>query len=613
MKGAYYSPVSWRDIRLCRGGRYCLLCIALSATAIACGPKATPPVDTRSEGGSDDAPRFGTSPALGNPPTIDATAPAADFLIEVSELIQPAWASFLEDCRVRLPLSNPLNDSELMATMLLTIEGSGKVLTVGVLTSSGNTDFDVVASEILNDVVSLPEPPAEWISDDDQVQVVWKFARDIRQAGSAGGSIRRVKLPIAEALSKHLAAGEIAKATQRAIDAGGRSLPSQQIEQIIERALELALSEDDPTIKAQALRVIAVGELSAFKERARAALDSTDSEVALAATEAMGTVGDKTDIARLEALTQGKRIASAATCEAAATSLNTLGRGPQTVATAAQGIGSADAAERLAALAVLAQLESAESVLGLAKILNGSNNKKLRDERMAAARALGKQAPKNASAVRALLAGTAAPDAAVRAGCISALGAAAQAGMRSRVAYWKVLEFVSDKDERVRAAAVRAAAKLDPVRFSKELNRVRAGGSKLVVLSIAEVLGDLPGAIALGRLLDLAAAPHIGMRSAAARGLAKRDNDKAILALQKLLADDAPAVRVMALTGLKGADRLKPFLQDTSPEVRAAALSALTRELGRARTTRLVAAELAASGSERRLQLLWAQAWLGSE
>jgi HEAT repeat protein len=249
-------------------------------------------------------------------------------------------------------------------------------------------------------------------------------------------------------------------------------------------------------------------------------------------------------------------------------------------------------------------------VAGLAKILNGSN-KKLRDERVAAAKALGKQASKSVPAVKALLAGAGTPDAAVRASCIGALGRAADEGMRSRIAYWKVLEFLADKDERVRAAAIRAAAKMDPVRFSKELKRVRAAGSKLVVLSIADVLGDLPGAIALGRLLDLAVAPDIGMRSAAAHGLAKREEDKAMLALQKLLADEAPAVRIAALSELKGEDRLKPFLQDPSPEVRAAALSALARELGAEETVRYVAALLAGSGSDRSLQVLWAQAWLG--
>jgi HEAT repeat protein len=450
------------------------------------------------------------------------------------------------------------------------------------------------------------------VTDDNQVQVVWKFARDIRQAGSAGGSIRRVILPIAEALENLLAAGEIAKATQRVIDADGRSVSTQQVELILDTTLELALAGEDPTLKARALRVVATGERRRFKESARAALDSTDSEVALAATVALGVVGDKTDIARLEARTQGRRAASAAICEAAAVSLETLGRGPQTAMAAAAGIRSTESAERLASLAVLSQLMSVDAVAGLAKILNGGN-KTLRDERVAAARALGKQAPKSARAVKALLAGAGTPDAAVRASCIGALASAASAGMRSRVSYWKVLEFLSDKDERVRSAAIRAAAKLDPVRFAKELKRVRAAGSELVILSIADVLGDIPGAIALGRLLDLAVAPHVGMRTAAARGLAKRKEAKAILAMPKLLTDEAPAVRAAALSNLKDADRLKPFLQDSSPEVRAAALGALVRELGKADTVALVAAQLASSGSDRSQQLLLAQSWLVRE
>ena len=109
---------------------------------LACGPKAVTSPQTHTEGERDDDPRFAAGPPLGNPPTIDPTAPAADFLVEVSELIQPAWASFLGDCRVRLPPESPLNVSTLLASMLLTINGSGEILAVDVLDSSGNAEYE---------------------------------------------------------------------------------------------------------------------------------------------------------------------------------------------------------------------------------------------------------------------------------------------------------------------------------------------------------------------------------------------------------------------------------------------------------------------------------------
>ena len=71
-----------------------------------------------------------------------------------------------------------------------------------------------------------------------------------------GGSIRRVTLPIDEALKRLLAKGEIAKASRRILDAGGRSVPVEQVNLVLARALLLAISEDDPKLAGQALGVV---------------------------------------------------------------------------------------------------------------------------------------------------------------------------------------------------------------------------------------------------------------------------------------------------------------------------------------------------------------------
>jgi HEAT repeat protein len=380
---------------------------------------------------------------------------------------------------------------------------------------------------------------------------------------------------------------------------------------VLHRVLELALSEEAPAAKVMALEVVGAAKLADFRDQARALLLSTDKDVALAATMAIGSIGNKIDIATLEEFTSGERPASPGFCAAAATSLGILGRGPQVAMAAASNLQSPNRDARRAALAVLSklELESGEAVAVLAKILGGAN-KSSREERALAAAALGRQATRYAPALKALLAGTSSTDAALRTSCVEAIASSAKAGTRSRLAYWKVLELVRTKDERVRAAAVVALAALDPLRFSKEIQSVRAGGSQLVIMSMASVLGDLPGPIALRRLLDLAGVPNVGMRSAAALGLAKRQDDKAKMVLRSLLADAAPSVRVAALRSLTSEDELKPLLQDESTEVRVAALAALVTQLGKAQTARSAATMIAGTGPDRDLQVRLAKSWL---
>jgi TonB family protein len=588
-----------------------LFCAALTASAWACGPKPVPVLQMQTEGGTDTDTRYTDRPPLGDPPGIDATAPAADYLTEVASFIQPAWASFLEDCRVRLPATHPLNEDALLALIEISMDTEGQVLEVAMVTSSGNPEFDQVAEEVAGDLRGLPKPPGEWISDDDRVHVTWGFARDRRQAGAASASLRRVELPLASALPKLLEAGAIATASRRILKAeesDGTEL-HERLQTVVSRVLELALAEEDPKLATMALEAVAGGKLKDFATQARAAVQSTDQRVALAAVKALGVVGDSTDVELLAALARGRSAASPELSAAAAVSLVSLGKGAQTREAALTDLTGKDPTARLAGLAVFSSVDGTNAVAVLSRILSGAQ-KSSRAERVAAATALGKQAVKSPAALKSLLAGTGTSDAAVRTSCVSAIALAAGAGLRSRLAYWKVLELVRNKDERVRAASIRAAAQLDPTRFAKELRGIRAGGSKLVVLSIASVLGDLPGDLALARLLDLASVSHIGMRTAAATGLAKRKGDKAASAVQVLLTDESPVVREAALSALTNEQQLTPFLRDEAQSVQSAALSTIVLSLGTAKTSRLVTSKLAASGSDRASQVLWARAWL---
>src|SRR5262245_36740801 len=61
-------------------------------------------------------PEFAPSgPKLPEPKAIDPGVRGAVYLTAVAGHIQPAWGQFLEDCRLRLPKTHPLNQSALVA------------------------------------------------------------------------------------------------------------------------------------------------------------------------------------------------------------------------------------------------------------------------------------------------------------------------------------------------------------------------------------------------------------------------------------------------------------------------------------------------------------------
>jgi TonB family protein len=494
-------------------------------------------------------------------------------------------------------------------TIRIALDSEGKIHEVSTASSSGNEEFDQVAREILGDLEMLAKPPPEWVSDDDRVHITWSFARDKRQAGAASASLQRVKLPLTEALPRLLASGAISSAAHRILQEGRKGQKQEVVLLVVDQVIGLGLAQEDPKLVTMALEAVADGERKQFAPQVRAALSSADQRVAAAAARALGVVGDKTDQVRLASLARGQSGASSELSGSAAQALVALGQGQQTRRAALADLSGKDASARLASLAVFSQLESADAVRALSRILGGGARSS-RAERTAAAGALGRQALKSPLAVKALIAGSGTADAAVRASCVAGIAQAAKAGLRNRIAYWKMMELVRNKDERVRAAAIQAAALLDPTRFAKELPAIKAGGSQLVVLSIASVLGELPGDVALSRLLDLASVRHVGMRTAAARGLGGHPGEKAGAALQVLLTDESPVVRAAAVAVLSGEQVLTPFLSDDDRSVQSIALTGLVRSLGRDKTTKLVTTKLAASGSDRELQLLLARAWL---
>ena len=129
-------------------------------------------------------------PRLEPPLAGDPTARGASYLRLIAQQVQPRWATFLEDCRVRLPLDHPLNSPKLVAAIELGIARDGKLVEQHAIASSGNGDYETAISDVLGDAQRRCRqvPPRELASSDDElVHVRWQFARAI-----AG---RRVRVP----------------------------------------------------------------------------------------------------------------------------------------------------------------------------------------------------------------------------------------------------------------------------------------------------------------------------------------------------------------------------------------------------------------------------------
>jgi HEAT repeat protein len=184
-------------------------------------------------------------------------------------------------------------------------------------------------------------------------------------------------------------------------------------------------------------------------------------------------------------------------------------------------------------------------------------------------------------AARALVAALAEGDAAVRAAAAEALADATEAGLRGRSLAFQVLPLLKDRDPRVRAAAVRAAAGLDAASALSELVLALAREKDTgVLVAWSRALAAVPGKEALAQLERQARSTVAEVRRQAIGSLTLRPEPEARTALALLAADADPAVRAAAFTAVDDAQVIRGALSDAAAEVRAAALTALVRAAG---------------------------------
>jgi HEAT repeat protein len=617
--------------------RSALSAVAACAIAAACGGGG-------GGGGAGPPPVLAPAgPRLPPPPSIDPGARGAAYLAAIAEHVQPAWAQFLEDCRLRLPKEHPLNAPHLAATAELAIARDGGIVKVGIVQGSGNADFDRAAAGVLADVAPLPRPPSDLESDDGVVHVRWLFARDRRQAGPATARVVTVELPLLGVVERLLERGALARAAHRilqdaAAGAGARVGASEAerlaaAERVMIAALREGLASTDGGVRRAAVEAVGRARVQALAGQIHLLLISTvDVDLRLAAiaaaaalgdpaapgagTEGAGTEGAGTEeaararrraaeailadyradlasrrrvalekTAALVKLGRAADVAAAIRAELEAPSLDGAPPAASGAAPASPGAAPAPGSIALAALALAPDPSLAPQLAAWFQ----RGDARVRADVCAA---LPASAP--AQALQLLGRGLRDADATVRAACADAAarvgGAAPDAQLVRRLR-----ELARDRDHLVRARAVAALAVLDPA------VRIRVQGDPA-----AEVRAAGTATATEAELRALAGDRDADVRAAAIARLGGRAPEL----LARAATDGAAQVRRAAAAALADDAVLERLAHDDSPEVATAAQVRLALRRGRAAITipSLQRIITAASGGPERVRI--ALAWL---
>ncbi len=585
-----------------------------------------------------------SGPRLATPTPIDPGVRGAAYLMALARTIQPGWAQFLEDCRLRLPKNHPLNDPSLEATADLAIGLDGR-LVARIARGSGNGDFDTAVFDLLGDASPAPPPPADLLADDDAVHVRWLFARDRRQAGSATAAIVDVRLPLLKVIDRRIAAGDLPRAIGRI--ASARPTDADRLEatrRVMVATLRDVLHGGDGTGIA-----IAPGST-----RSPIGADGVAMRAAISAAARVGTAELGRDVWPLARpfVDRDLRLAALAAL-ADAPSLRRDGSGTAVPAFGALADQLVTALPRdlldhptagLAELRVLATLEgpasvrtraiaalrgalaerpSATAIAALGVFPDPTLAPKLRGFlasrdvaiRAAACAALPEAAvkaspvatkgavePARSLAIALVARGLRDRDASVRAACLEAarrdatrakdraFGIAASAAIQRQIA-----GLARDRDSDTRAAALAALGTIDPTSPA----RAPAVGDPSSTVRRAAVIGASET-----DLRTLAADAEPDVRAAAIRALGDRAPDLASHAV----GDPSAIVRQAAISIVTDPSRLEQLAHDTAPEVATAAAIRLAALRGRKAITAAALAELARGGSATarvRIALAW--------
>jgi hypothetical protein len=533
-------------------------------------------------------PLAASSPQLPPPPPIAATARGAAYLTVIAAHIQPAWAQFLEDCRLRLPAGHPLNQPALGLVVELAIARDGQV-EVHVVTGSGNGDFDTAASDVIGDATPLPTPPPELASDDERVHVRWLFARDGRQAGPATAQVVTVELPLLGAVDRLLARDALDRAAQR-VAAAPAGAPDRlaAAERVMIAVLREGLASSSGAVRRAAVEAIGRANIQSLAAELRHHVtpSAVDSDLRLVAMAAVASLGDPASVPLLAADLRDDLAHHPRLGLAKVTALVALHHAADAAPAIRAELDTGPSPTALAALRLVPDLALAPKLTAWFASTDART-------RVAVCTALPDAAP--ALAPSLITRGLKDADAAVRASCVEAFARGARAGQgASPREIARLHELAKDRDQRVRARAIAVINSFDPAHRARALDD-----------PAPEVRAASATAASESELRTLATDRDPDVRAAAYAALGEHAGDLAAAAVN----DTSAQVRKAAIVALASDDVLERLASDPSPEVATAALVKLGARRGRAALTSPFLKTVAGAppgGPERvRLALAW--------
>jgi TonB family protein len=157
------------------------------------------------------------APALvraGDEPDVQGEASALPYLRSLHAKVHHLWAdNFLAMAAAQLPKDHPINVLSRAVNLDVVISATGKLLDVRVAKTSGSSEFDSSAVDVVKAAAPFDVAPDDVLSDDGKVRVLWTLARDDRRC--AGLSVERRELSLAGAVKAMVAQGRDGAATAR--------------------------------------------------------------------------------------------------------------------------------------------------------------------------------------------------------------------------------------------------------------------------------------------------------------------------------------------------------------------------------------------------------------
>jgi TonB family protein len=473
------------------------------------------------------------APALvraGDEPAVQGEGSALPYLRALHAKVHRLWAdNFLAMAAAQLPKDHPVNVLSREVNLDVLLSAAGKLLDVRVAKSSGSTEFDASAVDVVKASAPFESAPEDVLSDDGKVRVLWTLARDDRRC--SGLAINHRDLSLADSVKAMVAQGRDGAATSRLRKADGAERLAGV--DVFARTWLDGVEND----KALAIEVAAANAMAGDERGAERLRKAAEKEPTFAVVRGLAALNIPICPLIKDYLNKGK------TAEARERFLWALGEGTDgeclafAVATAKNR--TAGRMERTLALASLGHSDSPEAKAALKELLKDP------DPNLQAAAILAEARP----------------------------GA-------GKGAVFRLTPLLRDKSIAVRAAAAAALVRVGGEAVLPQLFLVFREKDPLVFTTLATELAALSGSASADMLGRLLRKDDVSVRLSAARALAARHDDYAAK-LQASLASATNAELQLLAGPALDKEKREAALAAPINEESAKTFSALLRGAGR--------------------------------